>query len=153
MRNILGTFFPRNYQCSRGQLRINFLPNCGTKYHFERPGNGMKYRNTQEREITVARLGMRILPGGSVFWTDSSGRGMIMPDKRNLQVFIFSSDLCPAIPKPQSPTSGLLLSYLKFNLPLTHCCIPSGSVSCCHYITIIHSVNKSRSPGVLMIKV
>lgn len=113
MRNILDTFFPLNYQCSRGQLRINFLPNCGTKYHFERPGNGMKYRNTQEREIIVARLGMRILPGGSVFWTDSSGRGMIMPDKRNLQVFIFSSDLCPAIQKPQSPTSGLLLSYLK----------------------------------------
>lgn len=80
-----------------GQLKINFLPNCGIKYHFERPGNGMQYRNTQETEIIVATLGMRkILPGGSVFWADSSGQSIKLPGKGS-PIFIFSSDLCPVI--------------------------------------------------------
>lgn len=126
-----------------GQLKMYFLSNCGTKHHFQRPGNGMQYRNTQESEITVTRLGMNgILPCGSVFWTSRSGRGRaILPDKGTHQSssLALTSALIPRNHK--SPTSGFWLRYLKGNLPLTH----PGSVSHCHYITIIHSVNIFRS--------
>lgn len=57
-------------------MKINFLP-TGTKHHFERPGNGMKYRNPKEGEIIAAqRPGMRILPSDSGLCTEVAVEGV-----------------------------------------------------------------------------
>lgn len=63
-------------------MKINSLP-TGTKYHFERPEKGMKYRNTKEGEIMEAQS--RDEKNSSKgFWlrTDLNGRGRVVrPDK------------------------------------------------------------------------
>lgn len=68
------------------QLKINF-PHW-TKCHLERPGNGMKYRNTKERDNGGTKGMRRILARGSG-QTDSSSRGMVgYTDKQTHSLYL-----------------------------------------------------------------